>query len=129
MNTPQQLKYTAEHEWVKVEGNRATIGITDFAQQQMGDVVFVELPKVGGSTTAGQAFAVLESVKAVSDIYAPLTGVVIQVNSDLEDGPEEINISPYEDGWIAIIELSKPEELKSLLDAHAYEELVAKEDE
>ena len=125
MNNPQELKYSREHEWVRVEGNRATVGITDFAQHQLGDVVFVEVPTVGAAVTAGQGFSVVESVKAVSDIYAPLSGTVVAVNDALNDTPEIINGDPYGDGWIAVIEMSNPGELDALLDAAGYEKFTA----
>ncbi len=125
MNNPQELKYSREHEWVRVEGNRATVGITDFAQHQLGDVVFVEVPTVGAAVTAGQGFSVVESVKAVSDIYAPLSGTVVAVNDALNDTPEIINGDPYGDGWIAVIEMSNPGELDGLLDAAGYEKFTA----
>jgi glycine cleavage system H protein len=125
MNIPQELKYSSEHEWVRVEGNKATVGITDFAQHQLGDVVFVEVPTAGAAVTAGQGFSVVESVKAVSDIYAPVSGKVVSVNDALTDTPELVNSDPYGDGWIAVIELSDPGELDSLLDAAGYEKLTA----
>ncbi len=125
MNNPQELKYSREHEWVRVEGNRATVGITDFAQHQLGDVVFVEVPTVGAAVTVGQGFSVVESVKAVSDIYAPLSGTVAAVNDALNDTPEIINGDPYGDGWIAVIEMSNPGELDALLDAAGYEKFTA----
>jgi len=125
MNIPQELKYSREHEWVRVEGNRATVGITDFAQHQLGDVVFVEVPTVGAAVTAGQGFSVVESVKAVSDIYAPVSGTVVAVNDALTDAPETINGDPYGAGWIAVIEMSKPDELDSLLDSAGYEKFAA----
>ncbi|MDR7868044.1 MAG: glycine cleavage system protein GcvH [Sporomusaceae bacterium] len=125
MNNPQELKYSREHEWVRVEGNRATVGITDFAQHQLGDVVFVEVPTLGAAVTAGQGFSVVESVKAVSDIYAPLSGTVAAVNDALNDTPEIINGDPYGDGWIAVIEMSNPGELDALLDAAGYEKFTA----
>lgn len=125
MNNPQELKYSREHEWVRVEGNRATVGITDFAQHQLGDVVFVEVPTVGAAVTAGQGFSVVESVKAVSDIYSPLSGTVVAVNDALNDTPEIINGDPYGDGWIAVIEMSNPGELDALLDAAGYEKFTA----
>ncbi len=125
MNIPQELKYSREHEWVKVEGTKATVGITDFAQHQLGDVVFVEVPAAGTAMTAGQGFSVVESVKAVSDIYAPVSGKVVAVNDALNDTPEIINGDPYGDGWIAVIEMSNPGELDGLLDAAGYEKFTA----
>lgn len=127
MDFPEELKYTEEHEWVLIEDDIATIGITDFAQDQLGDVVFVELPAVGDELEAGKTFGVVESVKAVSDIYAPLSGEVVEINEDLPDEPEIINNSPYEDGWMVKIRLTHPEEADNLLDAADYLELVEKD--
>ena len=120
MNIPQNLKYSKDHEWVKIEGNRATIGISDFAQSQLGDVVFVEVPTVGAKVKAGAGFSVVESVKAVSDVYAPLSGTVVAVNEELENAPETVNSDPYDSGWIAVIELDDAAELAELLDGDAY---------
>jgi len=114
--------YTREHEWVRAEGNRATIGITDYAQQELGDVVFVELPEVDAEVSVADAFVVVESVKAVSDVYAPVSGTVVEVNEKLEENPELINSDPYEDGWIAVIAMSSPEEIDELMNADEYEE-------
>lgn len=125
MNFPKELKYSREHEWVRVEGNRATVGITDFAQSQLGDVVFVEIPAIGTVVSVGKTFSVVESVKAVSDIYAPVSGTVVAVNDELADVPETVNSDPYGQGWIAVIELSNPSELDALLDSEAYEQLAA----
>lgn len=124
MDFPDNLKYTEEHEWVLIEDDIVTIGITDFAQEQLGDVVFVELPEVGDELESGKPFGVVESVKAVSDVYAPLSGEVLEVNSDLPDEPELLNTSPYEDGWMVKIKLTDPDELDELMDAAAYQELV-----
>lgn len=123
MNIPKELKYSQDHEWIKVEGSRATVGITDFAQAQLGDVVFVEVPEVGAAVTAGKAFSVVESVKAVSDIYAPLTGIIVAVNDGLSDTPELVNQEPYGDGWIAVIEFNNAQELEELLNADEYAKL------
>jgi glycine cleavage system H protein len=125
MDFPDELKYTEEHEWIALEKDIATIGISDFAQSQLGDVVFVELPEVGDELEAGKPFGVVESVKAVSDVYSPLSGEVMEINDDLPDAPELLNTSPYEDGWMIKIRLSNPQELDDLLDAAAYQELVA----
>lgn len=122
------LKYSKEHEWVLVEGNKAKIGITDYAQHSLGDIVFVELPEVGREVTANETVGVVESVKAVSDLYIPVSGTVVEVNQQLEDSPEVINESPYEDGWICVIEMSNPSEIESLLSAEEYE-AVTKEEE
>lgn len=127
MEFPEELKYTEEHEWVMVEDDLVTVGITDFAQDSLGDIVFVELPEVGMKVEAGKAFGVVESVKAVSDIYSPITGEVVEVNEELPDTPEILNTSPYEDGWMVKIRLSDPSELDDLLDADAYRELTEEE--
>jgi len=124
MEFPEELKYTEEHEWVMVEDDVVTIGITDFAQDQLGDVVFVELPEVGETLESGKPLGVVESVKAVSDVYAPLSGEVVEVNDDLPDEPEMLNSSPYEDGWMVKIKLSDSGELDDLLDAAAYQEFI-----
>lgn len=129
METPEDLKYSKEHEWVLVEGNVATVGITAFAQEQLGDVVFVELPAVGDKVVKDEAMGVVESVKAVSDIYAPVSGTVLEVNDDLPDSPELINGDPYGDGWIVKIEMADPTDVDDLLDPAAYEEFVAEQDE
>lgn len=124
MNIPEKLKYTREHEWVLVEGKIATIGITDFAQGELGDVVFVELPEVGKAATAMKPVGTIEAVKTVADIFAPVSGKVTASNTALGERPELVNASPYEQGWIAKIEMSKPEELASLLDAAGYRQLL-----
>jgi len=125
---PDDLRYSQEHEWVRVEGdNRARIGITDYAQRELGDVVFVDLPQVGDQVSAGDAFAVVESVKAVSDIYAPVSGKVVEVNEALTSSPELINTAPYGDGWIAVIEMEAPSELDDLLDADGYRKHVGED--
>ena len=125
MNIPKELTYSKDHEWVKVEGNIAVIGITDYAQSQLGDVVFVEVPPVDAELSAGSGLAVVESVKAVSDVYAPISGRVVESNDALTDAPELINQEPYGQGWIAKIEISDKAELEGLLDSQAYEQLVA----
>jgi len=125
MEFPEELKYTEEHEWVLVEDEIVTVGITDFAQDALGDVVFVELPEVGTLVELGKPFGVVESVKAVSDVYAPVSGEVVEVNEELPDAPEVINTSPYEDGWMIKIRFSEPGQLGDLLDAEAYQEFVA----
>jgi len=123
---PENLKYSKEHEWVMAEaGNRARIGITFFAQKELGDVVFVELPEEGAEVAAGDGFAVVESVKAVSDIYAPVSGRVVEVNQALNDNPERINEDPYGEGWIAVIEMTDAAELDDLLNSDDYAALVA----
>jgi len=127
MEFPEELKYTEEHEWVMVEEDLAVVGITDFAQDALGDVVFVELPEVGTAVEAGKAFGVVESVKAVSDVYAPLTGTIEEVNDDLIDAPEIINTSPYEDGWMVKIRMANADDVDELMDAEAYQALIAEE--
>ena len=124
MNIPKELKYSKDHEWVRVEGNKAIVGIDDYAQSQLGDVVFVELPEIGADIICGDGFSVVESVKAVSDIYAPVSGKIIEVNEMLADTPECINEDPYGQGWIAVIELTDVSELDKLLDSEAYERLL-----
>ena len=123
-NVPVDLKYTREHEWAKVEGERARIGITAFAQEQLGDVVFVELPKVGARVTAMQGFGVVESVKAVSDLFAPLSGEVVEVNGDLTKRPETVNADPYGQGWMIVIRCTDAKELDALMSAADYEKLI-----
>ena len=123
MNIPEELRYSAEHEWVRVEGASATIGITDFAQDSLGDIVFVQLPDVGTDVIAGAGITEIESTKSVSDIYAPVTGTVTAVNETLQDQPELVNQDPYGAGWIMTIECSTPDELAALLDAAAYRAL------
>ncbi|MBW2478241.1 MAG: glycine cleavage system protein GcvH [Deltaproteobacteria bacterium] len=127
MEFPEELKYTEEHEWVMVEEDLAIIGITDFAQDSLGDVVFVELPEEGTEVVAGKAFGVVESVKAVSDIYAPVSGTVEEVNDELPDSPEMINTSPYEDGWMIKIRMTDTMEVDDLMDAEAYQAYIAEE--
>ena len=117
---PKDLKYTSEHEWLKVDGDRVTVGITHYAQKELGDVVFVDLPGVGEKVTAKGAMATIESVKAVSEIFAPVSGEIMETNDDLEHSPELVNQDPYGKGWIVIIELSNPDELKDLMNAAAY---------
>ncbi len=124
MDFPEELKYTEEHEWVMVEDDVVTIGITDFAQEQLGDVVFVELPEEGDSLETGKSFGVVESVKAVSDVYAPFNGEVVEVNDALPDEPEVLNTSPYDDGWMVKIKLSDDADLSGLMDAAAYMDFV-----
>ncbi|MEN6413391.1 MAG: glycine cleavage system protein GcvH [Veillonellales bacterium] len=125
MNIPKELKYSNDHEWVRLEGDTAVVGISDYAQSQLGDAVFVELPEEDIEVSAKQGFAVIESVKAVSDIYAPVAGKVIKVNEALADAPELINQDPYGEGWIAVIQMTDKKELDELLDSTAYEKLIA----
>jgi glycine cleavage system H protein len=124
-NVPADLKYTQEHEWAKKEGEGIRIGITDFAQAELGDVVFVELPKAGAKVAQRQAFGVVESVKAVSDLFAPVSGEVIEVNGALPGAPETVNQDPYGKGWMIVVKPSSPAEWDQLLTAAQYEELVA----
>ena len=120
MSYPDDLRYSKEHEWVRVEDSRATIGITSFAAEELGDIVFVELPEAGGSLSQFASFGVVESVKAVSDLYAPVSGEVVEVNDALRDAPELLNSDPFGEGWIARVALSDPGELDALMDAAAY---------
>ena len=124
-NVPADLKYTREHEWAKREGDRVRIGITAFAQEQLGDVVFVELPKTGTKVTAHQAFGVVESVKAVSDLFAPVSGEVVEVNGDLPGAPDTVNRDPYGAGWMIVVTPSNPAEWDQLMTAAQYEAFVA----
>ena len=125
---PETLKYTKEHEWTRIAGNRATVGITDFAKDQLGDVVYLELPEVGAEIKRGQPFGVVESTKAVSELFAPLTGKVTKVNQELVDAPEGVNESPHEKGWMIEIEISQPDEVPQLLSAVQYKEILAAEE-
>jgi glycine cleavage system H protein len=124
-NIPSDLKYTAEHEWVRVEGDVVVVGITDHAQDALGDVVFVELPEVGRQLSAGKAFGVVESVKAVSDLYAPLDGEVVDVNADVVGKPEQINKEPYGAAWMLKVKPKNAADVAALLDAAAYGKLLA----
>jgi glycine cleavage system H protein len=120
MAYPEDLAYSREHEWVRMDGTRATIGITSYAADELGDIVFVELPEVGSSLTQFGTFGVVESVKAVSDLYAPISGEVLEVNEALRDAPELLNSDPFGEGWIARVEIDDPSQLDALLDASAY---------
>jgi glycine cleavage system H protein len=124
MEFPEQLRYSKEHEWVAVDAGRARVGITDYAQDALGDVVFVQLPDVGGNVSAMASIAEVESTKSVSDIYAPVGGTVVEVNTALESTPEQLNQDPYGEGWIFVIEMSDPSEVDRLLDAAGYRSLV-----
>ena len=121
---PQDLKYTKEHEWVKVDGNTGTIGITDFAQHELGDIVFVELPKVGAKVEYMKPFGTIEAVKAVSDMFSPLTGEISAVNSALETNASAINSDPYGEGWLIKVKIANPAEVSNLLEASAYSKLI-----
>lgn len=123
MNIPQELKYTKDHEWVKIEGNIATIGVTDFAQSQLGDIVYVDVDTVDDSLDAEEVFGSIEAVKTVSDLFTPLSGLVIELNQDIEDQPELVNTDPYGDGWIIKIEMSNESEIEDLLSAEDYAKL------
>jgi glycine cleavage system H protein len=127
MEFPANLRYTREHEWARQEGNRVVVGITDYAQKELGDVVFVELPEVGATIAAMDTFGVVESVKAVSDLYAPVSGTIVEANTILEDQPELVNASPYGQGWMAVIEATHIEELQQLLTASEYQAYVVQE--
>ncbi len=124
MTVPAHLLYSSDHEWVAVDGTRARIGITDYAQDALGDVVYVQLPKVGETAAAGDSFSEVESTKSVSDIYAPISGTVVAVNDALGDGPDALNTDPYGAGWICEIEMSDPTEVDGLLDAVGYQALI-----
>lgn len=123
MNVPEDLSYSSDHEWVRVEGDVVRIGITDYAQDSLGDVVFVEVPEVGSTYEAGDAFGEVESTKSVSEIYAPVGGKIIEINEDLEATPELVNSDPYGNGWIAVLEPTDPQAVGVLLSAAAYREL------
>ncbi len=127
MKVPEELKYRETHEWARIEDGVATVGITDYAQEELGDVVYVELPEVGRAVRGGEAVAVIESVKTASDIYAPLSGEVVAVNEALADHPEKVNEDPYGEGWIFKLRIADPAEVEALLDAEAYRKLVASE--
>ena len=122
---PANYRYTKDHEWVKVEGSTAILGITDYAQQELGDVVFVELPKVGAQIKTGQSFGTVESVKAVSEIYAPLSGEITEINSELLDSPEKINQDPHGSAWLVKVRIAGPKEADGLMDATAYQGYIA----
>lgn len=129
MNFPEDLKYTKEHEWVRIKGNTATVGITDWAQDQLGDIVFVELPEEGEEVEKGDTFGVVESTKSVSDLYLPVSGTVIEVNDPLLDSPEIINDDCYGEGWMIRIEMSDKNELSDLMSAEEYEAYIKEESE
>src|SRR5260221_1261986 len=129
MEAPPGLKYSKEHEWVATEESVATIGITDHAQEQLGEIVYIELPSVGEKVSKDDPFGVVESVKAVSDIYAPVSGTVVEVNEDLPESPEVVNEDPYGDGWLIKVKVSDPDDFEDLMDNDEYAELVAREKE
>ena len=124
MQIPDDLRYSSDHEWVRVENGKARVGITDYAQDALGDVVFVDLPEVGAAAVAGDSISEVESTKSVSDIYAPVTGTIVEVNAELADAPERLNEDPYGEGWIFVIDLADPGQLDGLMDAAAYRALV-----
>jgi glycine cleavage system H protein len=123
MNTPAELKYTKDHEWIKIEGNMATIGITEFAQGELGDIVYIDIKSVGQQLAQHDIFGTVEAVKTVSDLFMPITGKVVQVNPALEASPATVNADPYGDGWMVKVEISNPAEVSGLLDAAAYRSL------
>lgn len=124
MQVPENLKYSNDHEWIAVDGDIATVGITDYAQGELGDLVFVELPDLGSQTSQGESFGTVEAVKAVSDLFAPVSGEVVEINEALADDPEVVNKDPYGDGWMIKIKLADASELDALLDASAYKDLI-----
>lgn len=129
METPRELRYTKEHEWVRVDGDRAVVGITDYAQDALGDVVYVDLPDVGAEVRAGQSMGEVESTKSVSDVFAPVSGTVVERNDALSDSPERVNRDPYGEGWMVVVRMSDPTEVEGLLDAEGYERFTQAEAE
>lgn len=125
MNVPNDLLYTSDHEWVSVEGNVATVGITDFAQSELGDIVFVEFPELNSTLEKGQSIGSIEAVKTVADLYMPISGTVIAVNENLDKNPEAVNDTPYDDGWMVKIEITNQDEISDLLTAPAYNDLIS----
>ena len=125
MNVPNDLLYTSDHEWVSVEGNVATVGITDFAQSELGDIVFVEFPELNSTVEKGQSSGSIEAVKTVADLYMPISGTVIIVNENLDKNPEAVNNTPYDDGWMVKIEIANQDEISDLLTATAYNNLIS----
>jgi glycine cleavage system H protein len=125
MQVPQHLRYSSDHEWVSVSGTRARVGITDYAQDALGDVVYVQVPAVGAAVGKGDSFGEVESTKSVSDVYAPVSGTVVAVNDTLDGSPETLNADPYGNGWLCEIEMSDPTEVDALLDAAGYQALIA----
>lgn len=123
MNIPTHLKYSEAHEWIRIEGKQATVGVTDFAQNELGDIVFVELPKVGGTLEGGEPFGSMESVKTVSELYSPLSGKVVKVNDALAERPGLVNASPYEEGWLIVIEIADEQQADELWSAEKYAEV------
>jgi len=125
MNAPTDILYTSDHEWVSVVGNVATIGITDFAQGELGDIVFVEFPELNSTVKKGQSAGSIEAVKTVADLYMPISGTVIEVNENLDDNPEAVNDTPYGDGWMVKVEIANQDEISDLLTATAYDDLIS----
>ncbi len=123
MNVPEDLRYSKDHEWARLEGDRVRVGITDYAQDALGDVVFIELPEVGTTVKVDESFSEVESTKSVSDVYAPLAGTIVEINTDLGDSPERINEDPYGEGWICLIEPEDAGAYEGLMDASAYRSL------
>jgi len=128
MDFPEELRYTKQHEWIRLEGGTATVGVTDYAQEKLGDVVFVEMPETGMSIQKGDAFGVVESVKAASDVYCPVGGEVIEINHALEEHPEYVNQSPYGDGWIIRVKVTDSSAMNDLMDAEQYQAFVEQEE-
>lgn len=124
MNIPSELKYTKDHEWIKIEGDVATVGITEFAQGELGDIVYVEVETVDETLEREEVFGTVEAVKTVSDLFSPLSGEIIEFNESLEDEPENVNTDPYGEGWMVKIKITQPEQVKDLIDAEAYKELI-----
>ena len=124
MNIPEELRYTEEHEWVKLDGNVATVGITDFAQSELGDIVYLEIDTLDSEINSNDVFGTVEAVKTVSDLFMPVNGKVIEVNSSLEDNPEVVNDDPYGDGWIIKIEVSNPSDIDALMNSEEYKNLI-----
>lgn len=124
MNIPEELKYTKDHEWISIDGQIATVGITDFAQRELGDIVYVEVETVGETLDADEVFGTVEAVKTVSDLFLPVSGEIIEFNEDLEDTPEDVNADPYSKGWMIKMKVSNPDDLNQLLDSNQYRELI-----
>lgn len=125
MNIPDDLLYTQEHEWVRIEGDTAAVGITDFAQGELGDIIFVEFPDLGATFSQGDTFGTVEAVKTVADLFIPVSGEIIAVNMDLEDAPEKVNNDPYGEGWMVKVKLSNPGERENLLNSAAYKDFIS----
>ena len=124
MNIPEELKYTKDHEWISIDGEIATVGITDFAQRELGDIVYVEVETIGETLDADEVFGTVEAVKTVSDLFLPVSGEIIEFNEDLEETPEDVNAEPYSKGWMIKMKVSNPDDLNQLLDSNQYRELI-----